>query len=96
MSNQKLYQFFKDWARISRKLHTKKEVFRLLGNNITDIMVMQAKKDLGSIENIDKDNLDGLKELVNKDKTIFQRLIEQCSMFIKNFNEFKTFLGNDE
>ncbi|RJP61682.1 MAG: DUF115 domain-containing protein [Candidatus Auribacter fodinae] len=95
MSNQRLYQFFKDWASISRKLHSRKDVFRLLGNNITDIMVLQAKKDLGSIDTIDKDNLDGLKDLVNKDKTIFQRLIEQCSMFIKNFDEFKNNVGSD-
>lgn len=84
-----LDRMFRDWARISRELHTCKAEFRLLGNNITDIMVLQAKRIGFSLDEFDGTNTDRLSELITKDTTVYTRLQEQCDLFITHFERFK-------
>ncbi len=82
-------KLFMKWADVSKKLHSQRDVFMLLGNNITDVLLLQAKKDSFSLDKLDKHNLKEALELLDKDQTVFCRLAGQCRIFIDNFTQFE-------
>lgn len=85
----KITKLLSEWSQISKHLHSQRDVFILLGNNITDVMVLQMKKDTFDIDSLDKTNIAGITELLDKDQSIFIRLSDQCESFIKEFSLFE-------
>jgi len=88
-SNYSLAKLLKQWAEISAGLHKQRDVFAVLGNNITDIMVLQSKKDDFDLNNINEKNMEKILPYLNKEEIIYTRLSEQCNIFYNKFMEFK-------
>ncbi|MCP5462087.1 MAG: motility associated factor glycosyltransferase family protein [bacterium] len=82
----------KEWASISSRLNHERAILQLLGNNITDVMLLQAKKHSFTFDELDIAHTDGIRELIAKDTIIFSRIAEQCRAFVQKFNNFKQFV----
>jgi len=93
--NYDLNSLFKQWANASREIRGHRDVFTILGNNITDVMLLQAKKDNYDVTSLDEDNKDGIMELLNKDRVVFSRLVEQCDKFCEDFVNLKRTVQED-
>ncbi len=93
--NYNLKSLFKQWAGASKEIRSNRDVFAILGNNITDVMLLQTKKETHDLTALDEDNKDGIMELLNKDRIVFSRLAEQCDRFYKDFINFKRTVQSD-
>ncbi len=93
--NYNLRSLFKQWAGASKEIRGNRDVFKILGNNITDVMLLQTKKETHDLTALDEDNKDGIMELLNKDRIVFSRLVEQCDKFCKDFVNFKRTVQED-
>lgn len=88
-SNYNLSKLLKQWSDISTDLHRQRDVFLVLGNNITDIMLLQSKKDDFNLNDLDEKNVEKILPYLNKEEIIYTRLAEQCDIFYKKFTELK-------
>lgn len=93
-TNYNLRKLFDQWMKISRELHTFRDVFMLLGNNITDVMVLQARKASFDFDSWDEENPEGLLNFLAKDAAVFSKLYDCCNEFIEQFSAFRTYLEN--
>ncbi len=93
-TNYNLRKLFEQWMSISRELHSYRDIFVLLGNNITDVMVLQARKASFDFDSWDEKNPDGLLKFLSKDKAVFTTLHDRCEEFIEEFSQLQDYLEN--
>ncbi|MDX9703227.1 MAG: DUF115 domain-containing protein [Candidatus Auribacterota bacterium] len=94
-TNYNLRKLFEQWMNISKELHSFRDVFVLLGNNITDVMVLQARNSSFDFDSWDEKNPDGLLKFLSKEKTVFTALHDRCEEFMGNFLQLQKYLENE-
>ena len=83
--NYDIQKLFKKWIDISRQLHSYRDVFILLGNSITDVMVLQSKKKNFDLDLLNHENQQGFLDYLAKERIVYSRLHEESSYFIEQF-----------
>ena len=86
--NYNIQKLFRKWVDISKQLHSFRDVFILLGNSITDVMVLQSKKKNFDLDLLDHENPQGFLDYLAKEKTVYSRLNQESGYFIDQFNKF--------
>ena len=86
--NYNIHKLLKKWIDVSKRLHSYRNVFLLLGNSITDVMLIQSQKSNLDFDLWDDKDTKAMLDYLAREKIVYSRLCEESGEFIDNFNTF--------